>query len=192
MRKTNPGLKVFFGTFTLPSCVEEDLGRQLDALIKGFTRLMRRAALKAHTIGVIRFVEFDFNRSTGMFHPHLHALIMVKATFMSKGYLSQKALLEMWQSAAGNHRATQISFKIIKPDLKPSLSLEKKVADTVRYAMKPIKPAEWTPASLAVLSKTIRNRRLCEFMGGFKPIMKRLRQTKTGCLCQGCLLQQVA
>lgn len=187
LRKTYPGLKILWGTFTLPSCHAEALGARIKALIDGFAKLLRRAPLKAHIIGAVRVVEFAFNREAQSFHAHLHALIVVKASYLSKGYLSQQAWLGLWQEATQCSSATQVSLKRINPDAKRSLSLETNAAELVRYALKPIVPAQWTPAGLTVLVQATRNRRLCEFLGALRPIRKQLKEAKPRCLCQNCL-----
>lgn len=190
LRKNNPGLKVFKGTFTLPSCTEENLRGQIDRLNKAFTKLLRRAALKPYVLGAGRFIEITFNRETGMFNPHLNVLVAVRATYMSKGYLSLMDLLVMWQRATNCPRASQITFKIIKTDLKKSLSIDDNAAGWVRYSMKPIEAEKWTSESLGILHKAIRNRRLCEFLGGFKLTRRQQKQNKARCVCEHCLQQK--
>lgn len=187
LRKTNAGLRVLWGTFTLPVCGAAGLRKQLDTLSGGFAKLLRKAPLKKYIIAAVRFIEFGNNCKLGRFHPHLHALIVVKATYFSKGYLSQQAWLTQWRAATKSSQVTQINLRRIKADPKRALSLEKNAGGMAGYALKPIQLAKWFPANLAVLSKAIQKRHLCEFMGGFRPIKKQFkRQRSAPCLCEDC------
>ncbi len=191
LQQNNPGLRLLFITLTVPACVEEYLVTEQNNLITAFSKLIRRVDLKAHLIGAVRILEVDFNRTAGMYQPHIHALLAVRATYFSKGYLSQRRLVEMWREASGRE-AREVKVETVKPDQKNSLSPPQRAAELVRYAMKPVKSTDWTPASLAILYKTTRNRHLYDFFWAFKSVRKHLEPYQAPCVCSACAASQPA
>ncbi|MFN7931085.1 MAG: protein rep [Blastocatellia bacterium] len=187
MQENAPGLRLLFLTFTVPSCEEEDLKQELDALPKGFTKLIRAPEIKPYVVGYVRAIEVDYNCETKLFHPHLHVLLAVRASFYSKGYLSQQRFLELWQKATERTEITQIKIKAVKPKPKEGTSLAFEAAKTVRYMLKAILPDEWTPESLITRCNAFYKRRQYEFLGDFKIARKLLPPYEPACSCADCL-----
>lgn len=186
LRENAPGLRVLFLTVTIPACDACDLKKEISRLPKEFTRMIRAPELKPYMIGSFRVVETGYNRKAQTFHPHLHALLIVRASFFSKGYLSQARFLSLWQKVSKRSDSSQLRVNPVKPKNKTSLSAE--VAGVVQYMLKPIVPSHWTPDSILTLSQTIQKRRSYCFLGeDFKVARKLLPPYKPACQCASCL-----
>ena len=190
MRENAPGLRVLFLTLTTPSCDAQDLKRELNDLPKKFAKLIRRPELKAYLIGCVRVVEISFNQEAETFHPHLHVILVVRASYIGRGYISQARFLTLWQEVTKRADITQVRIKPVKPNQKKATTLAAEVAAVVRYMLKPIVPAKWTPESLSTLCKATHKRRQYEFLGDFKIARKMLPKYEPPCICASCARSQ--
>ena len=82
-----------FLTLTLKSS-DDPLRAQLLHLRKSFAKLRRSKIWRAHVKGGLYTVEVTYNRKSGQWHPHLHAIIDGK-------YFRQSAIVEAWKIASG-------------------------------------------------------------------------------------------
>lgn len=187
MQENAPGLRLLFLTLTVPSCEAEDLKKEVAALPKCVTKLIHTPELKPYVVGYFRTIEAGYNRETKLFHPHLHVLLAVRASFYSKGYLSHQRFLELWQRITGRREITQVKIKPVKPNPQMNTSLALEAAETARYMLKAILPDEWTPESLATRCNAFHKRRQYEFLGDFKIARRLLPPYEPSCLCATCL-----
>jgi plasmid rolling circle replication initiator protein Rep len=187
IQSNTPGLKMLFLTLTIPSCDEEQLQATLSNLSKDFTRLINRAELKKYLVGSFRGIEIGYNRRTQMFQPHIHALLAVKASYFSKGYLSEARLLELWREATNCPVITGVRSIRLKPNQENGETLATVAAEKVRYIMKPLAIFEWTSSSIKALNRAIHKRRLYEFQGDLRFAKRMLSQFQRVCLCTDCL-----
>lgn len=192
LRKAYSGLKVFWGTFTLPNCEGEELKEQIKLLTGSFSKLMRRAEVKKYSLGAVRFVEISFDRKSDMYHPHVHCLLIFRASYNSKGYLSKQAWLDLWRAATGNSRISEVKIKPVRSDATKGFSVENNSAKATKYAMKPISAQKWTPKSILVLTKAIRRSRQFDFLGEIRAVRSQLVKRKPSCVCQNCLSLEVS
>ncbi|EOT38030.1 protein rep, partial [Enterococcus columbae] len=101
-REREPKAKFIFLTLTVKNVSGEKLGEELTNLTKSFDRLFRRAKVKKAVIGYLRAIEVTYNAERDDYHPHIHVLLMVKASYFKKTeyYISQDEWTTMWQQSA--------------------------------------------------------------------------------------------
>ena len=63
--------------------------------------MLRPRALGASWTGYIRAIEVTYNDDTGLWHPHIHALIPVTPAYWGRLYISQARLKSAWTTALG-------------------------------------------------------------------------------------------
>jgi plasmid rolling circle replication initiator protein Rep len=95
--KDFPKHRWLFLTLTVKNCPVEELRAMLTHLNKSFVRLTKLKDWPAD--GWIKSVEVTRGRD-GNAHPHLHALLMVPASYFGAAYVSQARWVEMWRSSA--------------------------------------------------------------------------------------------
>jgi plasmid rolling circle replication initiator protein Rep len=129
--KDFPKHRWLFLTLTVKNCPVEELRATLTHLNKSFVRLTKLKDWPAD--GWIKSVEVTRGRD-GNAHPHLHALLMVSASYFGAAYVSQARWVEMWRSSARldynpqthvkaiakHHSPTQIIPEILKYQVKES------------------------------------------------------------------------
>jgi plasmid rolling circle replication initiator protein Rep len=129
--KDFPKHRWLFLTLTVKNCPVEELRSTLTHLNKSFVRLTKLKDWPAD--GWIKSVEVTRGRD-GNAHPHLHALLMVPASYFGAAYVSQVRWVEMWRSSARldynpqthvkaiakHHSPTQIIPEILKYQVKES------------------------------------------------------------------------
>lgn len=93
------GLRYVFVTLTLRNCDATALPSTVVRLLEGWRRLMGQAAIKRACLGSFRALEVTRNRDNGTFHPHLHAILAVPASYFDAGsplYISHDDLMRAW------------------------------------------------------------------------------------------------
>lgn len=129
--KDFPKHRWLFLTLTVKNCPVEELRTTLSHINKSFVRLTKLKDWPAD--GWIKSVEVTRGRD-GNAHPHLHALLMVSASYFGVNYVSQVRWVEMWRSSARldynpqthvraiakNHNPTEIVPEILKYQVKES------------------------------------------------------------------------
>lgn len=118
-------------TLTVRNCDAADLSATLDQLQQGWQRLLRRKAVKVAVQGYVRAVEITYNRQTGQYHPHIHALLCVNHSyFTSRKYIPQRQWAALWRDCAKLDYAPQVDVRKAKGDAKS-------IAEVTKYATKP-------------------------------------------------------
>jgi len=142
-----------FITLTLKSR-REPLRAQLKRLSQSFARLRRSAPWKEHVDGGLYIVEVTRNQQSGLWHPHLHALVAGK-------YFPQRMLSNAWQIATGDSTVVHIS----KRD-RPS-TLARYLA---KYVAKGSDATEWPRSALAEFAVAIHGLRLVQTFGSLHAV----------------------
>lgn len=119
---------------TVPNCSGGvDLVNTVKRLYKSFGKFYNYKDCKAAFKGCLRCLEISYNYENGTFHPHLHCLICVNASyFSSRYYLSYDRLRDLWAKANNTDEAYQISVGKIKGDVKLGF------AEICKYCFKPL------------------------------------------------------
>lgn len=104
MSRDKVGYKLLSITLTVPNCTGPQLREELKNELRALRSMLRnKNALSAIVKGYVYGAEQTRNGETGLFHPHIHLIAAVPASYGGKGiYLSRKSLTELW--AAYVHR----------------------------------------------------------------------------------------
>lgn len=183
-REREPKAKFIFLTLTVKNVSGEKLGEELTNLTKSFDRLFRRAKVKKAVIGYLRAIEVTYNAERDDYHPHIHVLLMVKASYFKKTeyYISQDEWTTMWQQSAKLDYKPIVDVRKVKPNqrkAKSDMDLRGAIVETAKYPTKPIeKMGKTEEQKLKVtddLMKALKNKRQIGFGGLFKEIRKELQ-----------------
>lgn len=97
------GYKLLSITLTVPNCTGPELREELKNELRALRSLMRHDnALSAVTKGYVYGAEITRNEDTGLYHPHIHLIAAVPASYGKSAYISRQNLTELW--AAYVHR----------------------------------------------------------------------------------------
>ena len=88
-----------FLTVTVRNCDGKDLKKTLDELNTGWKRFYQRKKIKSVMLGSVRNVEITYNRRTKQFHPHMHIIMQVPASYYGKLYIKKSEYDRIWQES---------------------------------------------------------------------------------------------
>ena len=152
-----------FVTLTVRSSTAA-LRDQLKALRAAFSRLRRTRAWKSHVRGGIYTVEITRNGRTGLWHPHLHALV-------DGVYFPQAELAAAWREATGDSDIVDIR----------QIHGKKAAARYVaKYATKPSDVASWPSSSICEWAAGIAGSRLIATFGSLHGVTLDARDPNDG------------
>ena len=114
LKRRDPTVEFIFLTLTIPNVLLEELSAAIDALFDGWGRLRKRTEIKNIMLGYHRALEISYNATENTFHPHIHAAIVVPASYFSHGYIKRDRWLEMWQEAMRMPDITQVDVRKIR------------------------------------------------------------------------------
>jgi len=148
-----------FLTLTLKHS-EEDLRYQIDTLYDFFKKYRKAKLLKKNVRGGIWFFQVKKNKTTGLYHPHIHILL-------DCDYIPQKQLAGLWLKITGDSNIVDIR----------AVHNAKKSADYVaRYAANPAELKDLDFESLVVIFDALHGRRICGTFGNAKKISLRAKR----------------
>lgn len=138
LKQKYPGFISYFATFTIHSCLVEEVGDTLDRLIIAFNKLLRRRQVAKPLLGSFRGVHFNCDSDKRRVNIHIHALFFFKSTFQSRHYISEARWLELWRESYQDHSITQVKVKKVHAEKKgyPTQALSE--GFITRYAGKPL------------------------------------------------------
>lgn len=165
--------RFIFVTLTQRNVAGEKLGEELCKMTAAFSSLMRRKPLKDVVLGWCRSIEVTVNARDFSFHPHVHALVAVKAEyFRGRGYVKQARWRELWQGAMGLDYLPQVNVKAVDSGVTvevakycaKGLDVLAEVADGRQVVGRQV------VETLIHLHKALANRQLITFAGVFSGI----------------------
>jgi plasmid rolling circle replication initiator protein Rep len=130
-------------------------------------RLFQRQEFKP-VLGWTKALEITKNHKTGFAHPHIHALLMVKPSYFTPGYVSQAKWTELWRESLRIDYTPVVHVKAIKDNPQ---ALKTAVFEVFKYALKPGDLAddkEWFLACMGQICK----KRLVSTGGVLKGILR--------------------
>lgn len=165
------GLRVHLLTLTLRDGA--DLGERVDVLNGAFRALLARGKKNRqrgnsggtearHIVGGARSIEVKRGSGSGLWHPHIHALIL------TDGEIDKAALFSEWAHLVGQEVGETMAAQDLRPiDFKPGAAEQ---ADDVagaflevfKYA---VKLSDMTPADRIHADAVLRSRRLVQGFG---------------------------
>lgn len=108
----HPQARYVFLTLTVKNCPIDELRQTVTQMNKAWSKLTRRKHFPA--TGFVRSLEVTRNPQNGTANPHFHALLMVRPSYFSTDYLSQKAWTELWQSCLKVNYTPIVNVKAVR------------------------------------------------------------------------------
>ena len=129
--KDYPTARFLFLTLTVKNCEITKLRETLTHMNKSWQRFSQLKKFPA--IGYLRTTEVTRGRDNISAHPHFHALLMVRASFFTTGYIKQRDWVAMWQ------KSLRVDYKPILDvqALKKGASVTPLLAEICKYSTKP-------------------------------------------------------
>lgn len=175
---SSQGYRFLFATMSIQNCLGEVLKSQIEDLMKGYTKLIRRKAAKDQILGTMRTVEVTHNVDPtdtwyDTYNAHIHALFVVKEIYFKKGYIKQAKWLEYWK------KSMKVSYDPhfhIKPV--PKRDQGGAIRELSKYVTKSsqilTKNEKLTDKTIVVLDDALENKRLISYTGVLKEMKKEL------------------
>lgn len=92
-------------TLTIPNCADGELKQTMKKLSEGFTRFIKLKRLTGLIAGYTRTLEITRNKKENTWHPHIHVLLRVSASyFRDKLYIEHSEFLKLWRVAMKNDK----------------------------------------------------------------------------------------
>jgi plasmid rolling circle replication initiator protein Rep len=171
-----PSARWVFLTLTVRNCAITELGSTLSAMNSAFQRFKIRKEFKP-VLGWIRTVEVTRGKD-GSAHPHFHTLMMVPSSWFKVNYVKHSRWVSLWQEClrvAYEPNVDIRSVKIKKTGEGQSESLadalQRAVAETLKYAVKPTDMTADTDWFLELTRQTFK-RRFVATGGVLKDVLK--------------------
>lgn len=100
MSRDKVGYKLLSITLTVPNCTGPELREELKNELRALRSMLRHDnALSAVIKGYVYGAEMTRNGETGLYHPHIHLIAAVPASYGGKGiYVSRQSLTELWKA----------------------------------------------------------------------------------------------
>lgn len=175
--KEKPSTRFIFVTFTIKNCKSDELSMNLDKMNRAFKYLTSKGQtfapatkFKKSLLGYMKSVEVTYNSEENTYHPHIHCIFAVKASYFSHGYIKQNEWIELWGACAELDYPPSVNVKTIK-------GTEKAVAELAKYPVKMDEVAEIGDKAIPALitfSHVLKKRRLVTFGGVIADAKKRL------------------
>ena len=178
--------RALFLTLTVRNIPADELGKALDQMAEGLRRLMMYKQVKEAVTGWYRALEVTYNPETQEYHPHFHALLMVRGDYFDKKrsfYISQGEWVAMWGRALGVDYLPSVDIRAVNGRAGAEMSerTRKALAEVTKYAAKPQDIYKLTddgahiPAHIVkALHDALHGRRLVGWGGTFKRLHKAL------------------
>lgn len=127
------GYKLLGVTYTVPNCTGDKLRAELQNIGRAVRSILAHSGDKgrnrvtAITKGYVYSLEVTRNNETGLYHPHVHIVLAVNASYgKGKEYLKKAEWAEIW--AKYSHRETAASAQYVR--------VVKKIHQAVKYVTK--------------------------------------------------------
>lgn len=178
---TTDGLVPIFLTLTMRNCGSSDLADCISRELRAWSRMVtskhRRKPWRI-AVGWFRALEITYNKKDGTWHPHIHAILLVRPDYFDKekdSYISQEDWIAEWRWALGVDYDPSVDVRTVKG------GQAKAIAEVAKYT---VKPGEWldlddgdgTDERVELLARVLKGRRLTAFGGLMKETRKVLKQ----------------
>jgi hypothetical protein len=134
-----PKSRFIFLTLTVRNCELNNLRNTLAWMHESWRKLVMRKEFKL-VQGWIRSVELT-RSDEDTAHPHYHALLMVKPSYFSTGYVKQERWTQVWQECLGVEYTPIVDVRTVRPGKaekgSEGISMLSAICETVKYAVKP-------------------------------------------------------
>jgi plasmid rolling circle replication initiator protein Rep len=134
-----PKSRFIFLTLTVKNCELNELRDTLTWMHKSWTKLVKRKEWGA-VQGWVRSVEVT-RGTDDTAHPHYHALLMVKPSYFSTSYVSQKRWSEIWQDCLGVTYTPVVDVRAVRPGKREKgeegVLMSSVICEVFKYSVKP-------------------------------------------------------
>lgn len=157
IKEQYPKGRWLFLTLTVRNCEITDLRETLKHMNKSWDRLVKRKAFYSVVDGWIRTTEVTRPKKKKVkksdpdvicpvfgnthAHPHFHAMLLVRPSYFSTGYMSQQKWSELWGDVLRVDYLPIVDIRRVKPNKKKGQTKEdaikSAVMETLKYAVKP-------------------------------------------------------
>lgn len=165
-------------TLTVKNVDGIDLPNEITIIHKAWDRLCKTKAFQGAVLGWQRCLEVTHNvdESSGAYdtyHPHIHALLCVKPSYFTHGYIKRDQWASMWAAAARLDYVPQVWVSRVKDGSAGA------VAEVTKYAAKPgdyltAWDVDMMLSSVEIMDNALHRRRLVAFGGILKDAHKAL------------------
>ena len=168
-----------FVTLTIRNVIGEELSKAVTELNDGFLKIVSKSKkfpaaekLKKSLLGAMKVIETTYNEEADTYHPHIHAILVVKPSYFARDYMTKAELIAAWRKA-------------LKVDYDPSVDIRRidskprAIAEVSKYPIKVSNildlPENRAVKVIYTLKKAMTGRRLISFYGLFKELKARLQ-----------------
>lgn len=177
-----------FLTLTVKNCYSSELSSTIDAMLKGFDRMLKRRKVKDVVVGYYRGLEVTYNRKTDTYHPHIHVLLQLTPSYI-KGtkYIKQSEWRSIWQECMRLEYNPVVDIRKVRPGYNSETgeydNMLSAVCECTKY---PVKDSEYIHNNgtvdevdkdirvIETLDSALFNRRMVHFGGMLAKIHKEL------------------
>lgn len=166
--KDYPDISFLLLTLTIKNCTLSDLRDNITFLNKSWKRLTQRKVFPA--IGYLKALEVTKGVDNSA-HPHIHAVLVVRKSYFSKGYLSHETWRNLWRDCSRLDYQPIVNVKRIKPSKNyadPCDALLESLREVLKYSVKPSDLLESSSEWLGELTKQLHNTRAVSVSGILK------------------------
>lgn len=193
--ETYPTDKAAMLTLTMPNMSVATMKEDLSALLTGFRKLTRRKPFELSVRAWFRALEVSYNANTGLYHPHIHCLLLFPPAYFDKQqnlYLKHEQWLTLWQQVMRRPDIKHLDIRMLKPHPQTvsgnfkNPAMGKAIAEIAKYATKPADV--FIPCGqgftvdetvIFALAYTLKHRRLIAFSKVFRDFRRDLKPQKT-------------
>ena len=94
------GYKNLFLTLTVKNVEITELHAAFEYIFYSFNKFLKNKRIKETVKGYFRALEITYNSKLRNFHPHLHLILAVPASYFSKTYISQADFTTIWKKSS--------------------------------------------------------------------------------------------
>ncbi len=108
-----PTARFLYLTLTFKNCPVTELRSTIIYANEAWKRFSQRKAFPG--VGWVKCWEVTRNSETGEAHPHMHIMVMVRASyFKGKDYLSHKKWQQLWRESLRVHYDPRVDVRVVK------------------------------------------------------------------------------
>lgn len=112
LRNAYPSARFVLLTLTVCNCGPDELRKTLAAMNAGWKRMTERKTWPA--LGFLRGTEIT-RSPDGTAHPHFHALLMVRSSYFTHGYIKQDQWVATWRDCMRLDYTPIVDVRAVKP-----------------------------------------------------------------------------
>ena len=184
LNELSPSSRYIFNTFTIKNVPAQELEFTINQLNEGFKRLVKKnekivetQVLQESLLGYLKCLEITYNKKTKTYHPHLHIVFHLKASYFGRNYIKHRDWVQLWKSMLNIDYDPLVNVQAIKKT--ESGTNPKIIAEVSKYPIKTsdlldIKNKKEQVEVLATLLENTHHRRFVTFGGSFRAVRRQL------------------